>query len=127
MRLPVSGSLRKRCRLYVIRPVYSSLLSIPFRRSRFPLMVEAFHRPPPGLGIPSRLSRVAIWYQRRLGLQTLTVETLADSDVMIVMGASLMSATTHFGKNSKTERRLSRSMTDQCLSVVCAGYSRLGR
>jgi hypothetical protein len=36
------------------------LLRIPIRRRRLPLIVDAFHWPPRGLGTPSRLSRAAI-------------------------------------------------------------------
>jgi acetolactate synthase I/II/III large subunit len=43
----------------------------------------------------------------------LAVDTLAESDAMIVVGASLNEWTAHFGKILETARKLSRSMTER--------------
>jgi hypothetical protein len=55
-RLPVSGSLMKRCRFQTSLPMYSSLFRIPVPRCRFPLMVEAPQARPPGATIPPAFS-----------------------------------------------------------------------
>jgi thiamine pyrophosphate-dependent acetolactate synthase large subunit-like protein len=58
----------------------------------------------------------------------LTVDTLADSDVMIVVGASLNEWTTHFGKILENGKKIIQiDDRSRCLWMVCADYSRLGR
>ena len=59
-RLPVPGSLMKRCRFQTRSPAYSRLRSSPISRTALPRISDAVHRPPRGPGTPSRFSALAI-------------------------------------------------------------------
>jgi len=59
-RLPVFGSLMKRCRFQTSTPAYSSLLTMPFPRQAWPRIVVSPQVWPNGPGRPSRFRSVAM-------------------------------------------------------------------
>ena len=59
-RLPVLGSLTKRSRFQTRTPAYSSLLTMPVPRLRWPRMLVSPHARPSGPGVPSLFRSTAM-------------------------------------------------------------------